>query len=284
VQAAYLYFPGCKLTPFLPQYDRATRAVLRAFDIHLDDIELNCCGYPIRHRNLTASVLAAARNLAIADRMQLPLLTPCQCCYGSLKQAAYWLDQKTDLRTFVNHELADEGLQWRPGIPVRHLLSVLVEDIGLAGVRERIRRPLEALPVAAHYGCHALRPGHVVQLDNPLAPTIFENLLSAAGAAPLAWPLRLECCGHPVRNKNPKLAGELMRNKCEDARAAGARLIVTACTYCQMQFAGIYEEPRPVERRTGDLPTILVSQLLGWAMGLPDDRWGDETIALTALL
>jgi len=282
VQAAYLYFPGCKLTPFLPQYDRATRAVLRAFDIRLDDTELNCCGYPIRHQNLAAYLLAAARNLALAGRAGLPLLTPCQCCYGNLKQAAYWLDKKVDLRAFVNHELAVEGLQWRPGIPVRHLLSVLVEDIGLPRVRERIRRPLEGLPVAAHYGCHALRPGHVAQLDNPLAPTIFENLLSATGAAPLTWPLRLECCGHPVRSKNPMLAGELMRNKCADARASGARLMVTACTYCQMQFAGIYEEPQPAERRTGDLPAVLVSQLLGWAMELPDDRLGDEIMALTA--
>ena len=121
MQTAYLYFPGCKLTPFLPQYDRATRAVLGAFGIRLDDTELNCCGYPVRNQNLAASVLAAARNLAIADRTGLPLLTPCQCCYGSLKQAAYWLGERPDLRTFVNHKLAVEGLHWRPiarpGVP-----------------------------------------------------------------------------------------------------------------------------------------------------------------------
>jgi heterodisulfide reductase subunit B len=284
VETAYLYFPGCKLTPFLPQYDRATRAVLGAFGIRLDDTELNCCGYPVRNQNLAASVLAAARNLAIADRTGLPLLTPCQCCYGSLKQAAYWLGERPDLRTFVNHKLAVEGLHWRPGVPVRHLLSVLVEDIGLAGIQERIRRTLQGLPVAAHYGCHALRPGHVVQLDNPLAPTIFENLLTTAGAAPLSWPLRLECCGHPARDKSPPLSSTLMKNKCEDARAAGARLLVTACTYCQMQFAGIYEETGSFEHRSGDLPAILVSQLLGWAMALPDDQLGDEIRHLAALL
>jgi heterodisulfide reductase subunit B len=284
VQVTYLYFPGCKLAPFLPQYDRATRAVLGAFDIRLDDTELNCCGYPVRHQNLAASLLSAARNLAIADRMALPLLTPCQCCYGSLQQAAYWLGQKADLRAFINRQLAAEGLHWRPGIPVRHLLSVLAEDIGLAGIRKRIGRPLKGLPVAAHYGCHALRPGHVVQLDNPLAPTIFENLLSAAGAEPLTWPLRLECCGHPVRGKNPALAAELMQAKWNDARTAGARLIVTACTYCQMQFAGIYETPDPPKRRACRLPAVLVSQLLGWAMGLPQNLLGETLNDLAAFL
>jgi len=283
MQTAYLYFPGCKLSPFLSQYDTSTRAVLDAFGIQLDDTELNCCGYPVRHQSLRASVLAAARNLAIADRMGLPVLIPCQCCYGNLKQAAYWLAQNAELCDFVNGELAAEGLRWHAGIAVRHLLSVLAEDIGIERVQARVSRPLHALPVAVHYGCHALRPGHVVQLDNPLAPTIFENLMSALGAAPVAWPLRLECCGHPVRDNNPPLAAKLMNQKCEDARAAGARILVTACTYCQMQFAGISETPGHPEQ-AGDLPAILVSQLLGWAMGLPDDRLGDEVQSLGALL
>jgi heterodisulfide reductase subunit B len=180
----YLYFPGCKLTPYLPQYDTATRAVLSAFDIRLDHTELTCCGYPVRHRNMAASVLAAARNLAIADKKGLPLLTPCQCCYGNLKQAAYWLKENADLGRYVNQQLRSEGLRWHPQIPVRHLLSVLAEDIGLATIERRTIRPLGGLPVAAHYGCHALRPGHVVQLDNPLAPTLFENvgMLRPSGA------------------------------------------------------------------------------------------------------
>ena len=160
----YLYFPGCKITPLLPQYDTATRAVLRAFDVRLDHTELNCCGYPMRHQHLAASVVAAARNLAIADREGLPLLTPCQCCYGNLKQAAYWLGENAALRDFVNGQLKAEGLRWHPNIPVRHLLSVLANDIGLPAIRARVSRPLSGLRVAAHYGCHALRPGHVVQL------------------------------------------------------------------------------------------------------------------------
>lgn len=283
MQKAYLYFPGCKLSPFLSQYDTSTRAVLDAFGIQLDDTELNCCGYPVRHQSLSASVLAAARNLAIADRMGLPVLTPCQCCYGNLKQTAYWLTQNDELCDFVNGELAAEGLRWHADIAVRHLISVLAEDIGIERLQERVSRPLQALPVAVHYGCHALRPGHVVQLDNPLAPTIFENLMRALGAAPVEWPLRLECCGHPVRDNNPPLAAKLMNHKCEDARAAGARILVTACTYCQMQFAGIRETPEHPEQ-AGELPAILVSQLLGWAMGLPEDRLGDEIQYLTALL
>lgn len=270
----YLYFPGCKLSPLLPQYDRSTRALMAAFAIRLDDTELTCCGYPVRHQDLGAAMLAAARNLAIANRKGWPLLTPCQCCYGHLRQAAYWLEKNDALRRRVNAELAAEGLRWQPGVPVRHLLSVLAEDIGTAAIAARITHPLAGLPVAAHYGCHALRPGHVAQLDNPLAPTIFETLIAATGAVAVDWPLRLDCCGHPVWDKNRRLAGMLMDTKIQDARQAGAHLLVTACTYCQIQFDLVDapdETRRPPQK---PLPAVLVSQLVGVAMGLPETDLG----------
>jgi heterodisulfide reductase subunit B len=272
IPTTYLYFPGCKISPFLPQYDTATRAVLSAFDIRLDHTELNCCGYPVRHQNLAASVLAAARNLAIADRAGLPLLTPCQCCFGNLKQAAYWLGENDELRRFVNNQLDAEGLRWHQDIPVRHLLSVLAEDIGIEAIRPRVKRPLKGVYVAAHYGCHALRPGHVMQLDNPLAPTLFENLIAALGATPVDWPLRLECCGHPVWEKNPTLSLKLMARKLEDARAAGAQILATACTYCQIQFETV-RAAHPEEDDT-PLPAQLYPQLLGIALGMPSDALG----------
>ena len=269
----YLYFPGCKLAPFLPQYDRATRAVLAFFGIRLDETELNCCGYPARHRHLAAAMLAAARNLAIAHHQGLPLLTPCQCCYGQLRQAAYWLERDGDLRRLVQTELAAEGLQWHPEVPVRHLLSVLAEDVGRETIAARVTRPLAGLSVAAHYGCHALRPGHVVQLDNPLAPTVFEDLITALGATAVDWPLRLDCCGHPVWEKNPALSLQLLHTKLEDARTAGARCLATACTYCQIQFDAV-RASRDGKDAGDDLPAILVSQLMGYAIGLPDAALG----------
>jgi heterodisulfide reductase subunit B len=266
----YLYFPGCKLSPYLPQYDRSTRALLAAFGIGLDDTELNCCGYPARHQHLAASMLAAARNLAIARSRGLVLLTPCQCCYGQLRQAAYWLTQNTALRRRVNAELAVEGLHWAPDVAVRHLLSVLAEDIGCAAIAARVSRPLAGLSVAAHYGCHALRPGHVTQLDNPLAPTIFENLLAAAGARPVDWPLRLDCCGHPAWEKNIRLSLALMQHKLADAREAGARVMATACTYCQIQFDIVRASRDTPPNAAEGLPSILVTQLVGFAIGLPE--------------
>lgn len=265
----YLYFPGCKLTPFLPEYDRATRAVLAALDVELAESELNCCGYPVRHNDFTAAMFCGARVLATAAHQGLPLLTPCKCCYGNLKQADYWMRRNSALRRQINAMLDKEGLFWRENQVVRHLLTALDEDIGADRFAARVRRPLSGLAVAAHYGCHALRPGDVTQFDNPLSPTIFERILAVTGARPVEWPLRLDCCGQPLWEKNDRLALALMQRKLVDAQEAGAQAMVTACTYCQLQLDGVRRQRLAPEAPGADLPVVLVSHLLATALGLP---------------
>lgn len=262
----YLYFPGCKLKRYMPQYDISVRAVMGALEIALDESELTCCGYPVRHESFVAAVAAASRNLAIAAAKRLPLMTPCKCCYGSMKHADHWMRKDSGLREKVNTLLADEGLAWQAGIPVYHLLTALDQNVGVRQLQAHVTRPLDGLQVAAHYGCHALRPGNVTQFDNPLAPTVFERLVAVTGADAITWGLRLECCGHPLWEKNNRFSLALMENKLADARQSGAQVIATACTYCQMQFDGIQAEQ--ISESYKRLPAVIYTQLLGTAMGL----------------
>ena len=127
--------------------------------------------------------------------------------------------------------------------------------------------------MAAHYGCHALRPSDVMQFDNPLAPTIFERLVELTGASAVDWPRRLDCCGQPLLESNEHLSLRLMQTKVADARQAGADTLCTACTYCQVQFGQVQHSlgaaliPEP-------LPSVLFPQLLGLSMGLPPEDLG----------
>ncbi len=264
----FLYFPGCKVNRFLPQYGQSTRAVMAQLGITLDETELNCCGYPVRHESLLASVTAAARNLAIAATKGLPLMTPCKCCYGNLRHADYWMHRDDKLRRRVNGLLAREDLAWQEDIQIRHLLTVLDDTVGRQRLTEHVIRPLTGLRVAASYGCHALRPGNITHFDNPLSPTIFERLVTVTGADAVEWPLRLECCGHPLWEKNNRFSLALMENKRNDARQCGAQIIATACTYCQMQFDTIQADHEA--KASQKLPAVLYTQLLGLAMGLDE--------------
>jgi heterodisulfide reductase subunit B len=232
----YAYFPGCKIPYHLPEYGESTKNVCAALDIDLVQIEFSCCGWPLRHRSFEASMYSAARNLALAESRKLDILTPCKCCFGNLKHAQERLARDPRLYDIVAKQLEKEGLSPAQHIQIKHLLTVLDEDVGADRLRQKTVNPLTDLKIACHYGCHALRPSRVTGFDDPFAPTIFERIIQALGATTVEWDLRLECCGYPLRGRDNVVSTALMRKKLEDVRTSGADLMATACTYCQMQF------------------------------------------------
>jgi len=267
----YAYFPGCKIPFYQPSYGRSTRAVLARVRVKLVALEFGCCGYPVHHLNFQAFVLSAARNLALAEKHGLDILTPCKCCYGSLRHADRWLRERDDLRREINRDLDREGLWWEGDARVEHMLTVLARDVGAPALARCVKKPFTGLRVAASYGCHALRPGNVVRFDNPLSPTIFEELVAVTGAEPVEWARRLECCGNPLWGKNDELSLRLMDVKIADARQSGADILCTACTHCQTQFDAVQaRRPGPTGDGPPKLPSVLYPQLLGLSMGLPE--------------
>ncbi len=264
----YAYFPGCKIPYYLPEYGQSVKKVCTLLDIGLTEMEFSCCGWPLRHRSFEASMYSAARNLALAEREGLHILTPCKCCFGNLKHARERLARDRRLHDIVAEKLDEEGLQPADNIEVKHLLTVLDEDVGADTLRQKTVAPLTDLTVACHYGCHALRPSTVTGFDDPFAPTIFERIIQALGAATVDWDLRLECCGYPLRGRDDVVSTALMRKKLEDVRASGADIMATACTYCQMQF-GQERAKLPKNDPLHTAPeAVLFTQLMEEALGL----------------
>lgn len=130
----------------------------------------------------------------------------CKCGYGSLKKAAYLMNENSCFREEINAILAEEGLQYEAGIDIMHLLTVLYKEVGLEAIKDKITRPYENLKVATHYGCHALRPSQVTQFDDPVAPTLFDELVNITGAKSIEWAMKLECCGGPLLGVNDELS------------------------------------------------------------------------------
>lgn len=252
----YAYFPGCKIAHHLPAHGKSVEAVCQRLGIGLVREEFACCGYPVRHESQDASVFSALRSLALAQRLGLDLMTPCKCCFGNFQHARHQTAQDENLMQRMKNLLADEGLPFPETVRARHLLQVL--DDSLEAVAVAVTRPLRSLRLACHYGCHALRPGGITHFDDPLAPTVFERVAAVTGAEPLPWELRLECCGYPLRGRDEAISDLLMAKKQAAAGASGADLLVTACTYCQLQFG----------RDGGGIPAVLFPQLLGLTLGL----------------
>jgi heterodisulfide reductase subunit B len=262
-----LLFPGCKVPYYVPQYEISSRLVLNTFGIEMEDIEFNCCGYPIRFLDFKAFIFSSARNIALAGKRGLPLVCLCKCCYGTLRYADLLVKQHKDLREELNGLLQEEGLRYPEQVEIKHLLNVLY-DVVLENIQKKIVRPFPSLKVAAHYGCHILRPHDVVQFDNPVNPTKFEKLIEVTGAKSVNWSLRLQCCGDPLNGKNDILARELGEKKMKSAGQAGAKLICVGCTHCQMQFDQIGTNLVEKGDSPSVLPSLLYPQLLGLSLGL----------------
>ncbi|MBW1887733.1 MAG: CoB--CoM heterodisulfide reductase iron-sulfur subunit B family protein, partial [Deltaproteobacteria bacterium] len=215
----FALFIGCTIPRRVRQYELSARAIFKKLDIDVEDIrEFNCCGYPIRNIDFRAFVLFSARNLALAEKQGLNLMTLCKCCFGSLKKADYLMKNDVSLRNETNSILSREGLEYKGNLDVKHFLSVLSDDIGTSTLKEKVTRSFKDLKVATHYGCHALRPSDIMQFDNPVSPVLFDQLVEVTGAKSIDWALKLECCGAPLMGINNELSMDLTERKLTDGK------------------------------------------------------------------
>lgn len=271
----FALFLGCNIPARLTQYESSARAVLGELGVGLVEIKaFNCCGYPIRNLDFRSFLLASARNLALAEKENLDVISLCKCCYGSLKKADQLMREDGTWREEINRALEKEGLQYKGDLEVKHLLSVLFHDLGMGAIKERVKRPFNGLRIAAQYGCHVLRPSKVVQFDDPVAPSIFEKLVEVTGAQSMDWPMKLECCGAPLWGINDDLSMDLTQKKLMAGKASGAEYLCTACTYCQIQFDTVQKIIHSSRGTSNLLPAILYPQLLGLSLGMDGESLG----------
>jgi len=273
----FALFLGCTIPARLKQYESSSRAVLGRLGMELVDIgEFNCCGYPIRNTDFKASILCAARNLALAQKENLNMIVLCKCCFGMLKKADHLIKEDPSLREAINNTLQKEGLKFDGGLEIMHLLSVLYHDVGVESIKEKITTPFKGLKIATHYGCHALRPSEVVRFDDPVNPTLFDSLVETTGAESIDWQARLDCCGAPLLGANDDLSMDLTQRKLTNASQSGADYLCNACAYCHIQFDTVQRMIN--DQRGGNhlLPPILYPQLLGLSLGIDREILGLE--------
>jgi heterodisulfide reductase subunit B len=269
----YALFLGCNIPARLNQYESSARAVMQTLGIEIVDIQgFNCCGYPLKNVDFKTAVLFSARNLALAAQKGLDIISLCKCCFGSLKKTAHLLKEDQALRSDIEGALQNEGLTYAANAQVKHFLSVLYHDIGVQTLKGYIKKPFRDLNIATHYGCHALRPSKIMSFDDPVAPTVFDELVEVTGAKSVYWPKKLDCCGAPVLGINDSLSLNLTRQKLQDGQNAGAHYICAACTYCQLQFDTVQQKMLQLNLDSAPLPSILYPQLLGLSMGLEPER------------
>ncbi|MGC8838221.1 MAG: CoB--CoM heterodisulfide reductase iron-sulfur subunit B family protein [Anaerolineae bacterium] len=269
----YAYYPGCSLETTAKEYDRSWRAVAEALNITLEEIpDWNCCGAsPVHIQDPRLAAALPARNLALAEAMGADVVAPCVGCYKNLRKAAKETHQDATLRQQVGEAV---GREFRGTVQVKHPVEVLLLDVGLEAIRERVVRPLQGLKVAPYYGCYLTRPDS--PFDTAENPQSLDRLMEAIGAEPVPYPLKTRCCGGGIFLTREEMALEMSHRLLTQARRSGADCMVVACPLCDMlldAYQGRVEAHLGVRH---GMPVLYFSQLMGLALGVEEKRLGFE--------
>ncbi len=277
-ETKYLLFLGCVIPYRVSSYEVSARKVLDKLGVELVEMpEFNCCGFPMDPINHDLMLTLAARNLCIAEKQNLNILTLCNGCFSVLNETNKMLKEDKKLREKVNGYLKEVGMEFKGTVDVKHLVYVLAEDVGFEKIKNAVKKPLTNLHVAQHSGCHIVRPAKYVGRDDPENPAILKNLIRLTGAECLDYMDETECCGNPIIGVNEEVPFQMAKEKLNHVRAVKAQALITVCPFCHMMYD--LNQPR-IERAFNEkfgIPVLHYPQLLGLAMGFaPEELALDE--------
>ncbi len=268
-------FWGCMIPLKYPQMESAIRYSMQKLDIELvDDSRLSCCPDPIYFKAADKMkwMTLAARNISIAEEKGLDLATMCSGCTATLSEVNHHLKKDADLKNEINKHLKSINREFKGTVNVRHLVTVLRDDIGMAKIQHSVIRPMADIKVAIHYGCHLLKPSAIMQVEDPLTPTILSELISATGAIPVDHKEYLMCCGKAC--KDVDLGLNMSHAVFESIEESGADCLGLICPTCFDSFdVGQLRISRKFNKNL-QIPVLYYFQLLAMAQGASTDLVG----------
>lgn len=273
----YAIYPGCTIQTEQFGYEASVREVLPKLGVELVDMEgSNCCGYPAFSSISTLGWLyLSARDLAIADNLGLDVLPLCNGCHLSFIETKHNLKGNPDVRGFINENLEKEGLKYTGDVNVIHIIELLHDFIGTEKIGAAVERPLKGLKLAAHPGCHAIRPSLLGRPDDSENPQKLDNLIMALNAETMDYPEKTDCCGSMLAIASGKTTLAIAGEKLKAVKEYGFDGLVTTCPFCFKVFDGRQRAIRTVVGdRSLEVPIFYYTQLLGLAVGLKPEKLG----------
>lgn len=280
------YYPGCALEGSGGPYDKSTRVLVKALGLEMENIaDYNCCGamevkniHPMLQTYLSSRVMALASQEMGVDTV----MAPCNGCYHNLKKAEY--ETATSEKTMQTvQELAQkaEDPVYQGDVRTLHLLEWLMEELGTEGIKQKMQKSLNGIKVANYYGCMYVRPRQIFPekdqgpgSESSYKPHFMDDLLGAAGAENIDFPLKTACCGGAHVLSDSDTSTQLVLNIIQAAEDAGAEIIATECPTCH---SGLEMHQVRAETEFGiktNVKVIYFTQLLGLALGLSPRKLG----------
>ncbi len=272
----YALYPGCAAKGATPELYRSTMAIIGRLGIEVVELEAaSCCGAGVVGEVDPEVALALnARTFAQAEQLGLDIMTICGTCQGVMGTANKRLKSEPGVLDRINQVLSRDGISYGGRVQVKHLLWIVVRELGLHRLRKEVRVPMENFRIAPFYGCYILRPSWDLGFDDPENPTSLEKVIRSVGGEPVRYMGRTKCCGFPIIMEKEAIALAMAGTHMKEAKEEGADFMVTPCPLCHMSLDVYQERAGRVVNRQLNLPILHLPQLIGLAMGIPPKDLG----------
>lgn len=270
----YAYYPGCSLKGNSKHYEESILPVFKEIGMPLQELDdWNCCGATAYFSvDDTMAVAICGRNLSLAEKLGKNIIAPCAGCYLTLKKSNKFLMSEKEKAQKILKELKNAGLEYNGRVRVKHPLEVIIQDIGLEKIKERVTKKLLGLKVACYYGCQLVRP--YTEFDDPDYPTTLDSLMAAIGAEPVNFSAKTRCCGGSLTGTIEEVGLRLNYILLKEAKKKGADLISTICPLCQFNLEALQDKIVKKYKDDIKMPILYFSQLMGLALGIPKEDLG----------
>jgi len=268
----YALFLGCTIPLKMPHLEKSFRDIASILGVKLREMEgASCCPEPVslQSLNIDTWVTLGARNLILAEKMGLDILTICSGCYETLKTVSVLLEEDPEYLARINEVLGKIGYNYKGKTKVYHFVELFSQPEWLDKIKNTVIKPLDELNLAVHYGCHLIRPSKIMQFDHPEKPEKIDIILKALGARTVEFANKLECCGFCARLQEEigeKLVEDKMTELCGLEEEVDA--LIAVCPACVTQ---IDRKERLVARKSGkelDIPVLYLPEIMAVALGV----------------
>jgi heterodisulfide reductase subunit B len=272
----YSLYSGCLAQTEQYAYELSVREVLPKLGIELVNLEgASCCGFlSFSITSPLTTTYLTARNLALAEKVGLDLLTMCNKCNFIMLTNMKKLENEK-LKNSINKTLSIEDLQYNGNRRIIHLLEILYDEIGIKKIQELVKKPFNGFKLAAYPGCYFYSSRDLRRSPNNEQPDKLTQLIRALGAESPEYKEIHNCCGSDILGVEKETALKMTSSILKAIKDLDVDGIVTLCPHCFKMLDGQQEAVRGI---LGDLeikmPIFYYTQLLGVAMGIPRERLG----------
>jgi heterodisulfide reductase subunit B len=271
---SYSFYPGCssQKAASASNYMVSVDSMCDVLDIQLNEIpDWNCCSASIGYSGggELPRLALSARNMAISEQANpgQDIVATCAACWLATKETQERLHNDSKLMAETNEALAQAGLKVKADQKVRHMVEVLIEDIGYEELGKHVKKPLDGIKIAGYVGCQTNRPFGIAgeSFENP---KYLDKMIETMGAeACNGYEKKVSCCGGALAFSEPEKSQALIKDIIESAYDNGADMIVTPCPVCQMNTE-VYQDQINAKYGTKfKMPVVYYSTLMSVAYG-----------------